>query len=100
MIIMGCICTKSLYRTSPSECRHHPRIVSTTERNPPEVTKPKEAVEGRNQVPYPSLKSRLVFSSSILHPLHPFFDLNLTVVSEAPHSISQGGNERAAFHEM
>lgn len=44
---MGCICTKSLYRTSPSECRHHPRIVSTTERNPPEVTKPKEAVEGR-----------------------------------------------------
>lgn len=44
---MGCICTKSLYRTSPSECRHHPRIVLTTERNPPEVTKAKEAVNGK-----------------------------------------------------
>ena len=26
-----------------------------------------------NHVPYPSLRSRLMFSSSILHPLHPFW---------------------------
>lgn len=84
---MGCICTKSLYRTSTSECRHHPRIVPTTERNSPQVTKAKEAVEGRKirrQIHRSSLGSCLVVQY-YTHSTHFWFEPDSCFWSAALH---------------